>query len=46
MTNATDNKEYRAGQYVRREITSYGRNRHFRFDPYLGLFEDPEEKQP
>jgi len=26
-----------------REITGYARNRRFRFDPYLRLFEDPEE---
>jgi len=26
-----------------REITGYVRNRHFRFDPYLRLFEEPEE---
>ena len=24
-----------------REITGYARNRRFRFDPYLRLFEDP-----
>jgi len=28
---------------VLREITGYARNRRFRFDPYLRLFEDPEE---
>ncbi|MCR4433803.1 MAG: Fic family protein [Caldiserica bacterium] len=27
-----------------REITGYTRNRRFRFDPYLRLFEEPEEK--
>ena len=27
-----------------REITGYVRNRHFRFDPYLRLFEEPEEE--
>jgi Fic family protein len=27
-----------------REITGYARNRRFRFDPYLRLFEDPEER--
>jgi len=27
-----------------REITGYARNRRFRFDPYLRLFEEPEEK--
>ena len=26
-----------------REITGYARNRRFRFDPYLRLFEDPED---
>lgn len=26
-----------------REITGYARNRRFRFDPYLRLFEEPEE---
>jgi hypothetical protein len=26
-----------------REITGYRRNRRFRFDPYLRLFEEPEE---
>ena len=26
-----------------REITGYSRNRRFRFDPYLRLFEEPEE---
>ncbi len=29
-----------------REITGYARNRRFRFDPYLRLFEDPGEAQP
>ena len=29
-----------------REITGYTRNRRFRFDPYLRLFEEPEEAQP
>lgn len=28
---------------VLREITGYARNRRFRFDPYLRLFEEPEE---
>ncbi|MDZ7266885.1 MAG: Fic family protein [candidate division KSB1 bacterium] len=28
------------------EITGYARNRRFRFEPYLRLFEDSEEKQP
>jgi hypothetical protein len=28
-----------------REITGYARNRRFRFDPYLRLFEEPEETQ-
>ena len=28
---------------VLREITGYARNRRFRFDPYLKLFEEPEE---
>lgn len=28
-----------------REITGYSRNRRFRFEPYLRLFEDPEEEQ-
>jgi cell filamentation protein, protein adenylyltransferase len=27
-----------------REITGYARNRRFRFDPYLRLFEEPEEQ--
>jgi hypothetical protein len=27
-----------------REITGYARNRRFRFDPYLKLFEEPEER--
>ncbi|MGC8855144.1 MAG: Fic family protein [Halothiobacillaceae bacterium] len=31
---------------VLREITGYARNRRFRFDPYLRLFEEPEEVQP
>lgn len=26
-----------------REITGYARNRRFRFDPYLKLFEEPAE---
>jgi len=30
---------------VLREITGYARNRRFRFDPYLRLFEEPEEEQ-
>ncbi len=29
-----------------REITGYARNRRFRFEPYLKLFEEPEEAQP
>lgn len=29
-----------------REITGYTRNRRFRFDPYLRLFEEPEEARP
>jgi Fic family protein len=29
---------------VLREITGYARNRRFRFDPYLRLFEEPEEE--
>ncbi len=29
-----------------REITGYARNRRFRFDPYLKLFEEPEETLP
>lgn len=29
-----------------REITGYARNRRFRFEPYLRLFEDPEEVRP
>ena len=29
-----------------REITGYARNRRFRFDPYLRLFEDPVEEAP
>ncbi len=29
-----------------REITGYARNRRFRFEPYLRLFEDSEERQP
>jgi DNA-binding MarR family transcriptional regulator len=28
-----------------REITGYARNRRFRFEPYLRLFEEPEEKE-
>jgi len=28
-----------------REITGYARNRRFRFDPYLKLFEEPEEAE-
>ena len=28
------------------EITGYARNRRFRFDPYLRLFEDPAEGEP
>ncbi|MBM4277948.1 MAG: Fic family protein [Deltaproteobacteria bacterium] len=28
-----------------REITGYARNRRFRFDPYLKLFEEPEETE-
>ena len=28
-----------------REITGYARNRRFRFEPYLRLFESPEEGQ-
>ncbi len=28
-----------------KEITGYARNRRFRFDPYLRLFEDPQEAQ-
>jgi hypothetical protein len=27
------------------EITGYARNRRFRFEPYLQLFEEPEEKE-
>jgi hypothetical protein len=30
---------------VLREITGYARNRRFRFEPYLRLFEEPEEGQ-
>ena len=30
---------------VLREITGYARNRRFRFDPYLRLFEEPEEER-
>jgi Fic family protein len=30
---------------VLRDITGYARNRRFRFDPYLRLFEEPEEAQ-
>ncbi len=29
-----------------REITGYARNRRFRFEPYLRLFEEPQEMQP
>jgi hypothetical protein len=29
---------------VLREITGYARNRRFRFDPYLRVFEEPEER--
>lgn len=29
-----------------KEITGYARNRRFRFEPYLKLFEEPEEAQP
>ncbi|GBD02193.1 Adenosine monophosphate-protein transferase SoFic [bacterium HR18] len=29
-----------------REITGYARNRRFRFEPYLKLFEEPEDAQP
>ncbi len=29
---------------ILREITGYARNRRFRFDPYLRLFEEPEER--
>ncbi|GIW96106.1 MAG: hypothetical protein KatS3mg110_4147 [Pirellulaceae bacterium] len=28
------------------EITGYARNRRFRFEPYLRLFEEPEETRP
>jgi cell filamentation protein, protein adenylyltransferase len=38
--NALVNRLVEAG--VLREITGYARNRRFRFDPYLRLFEDPE----
>jgi Fic family protein len=38
--NALVNRLVDAG--VLREITGYARNRRFRFDPYLRLFEDPE----
>lgn len=31
---------------VLREITGYARNRRFRFDPYLRIFEEPEEARP
>ncbi|GBD27860.1 hypothetical protein HRbin30_03217 [bacterium HR30] len=31
---------------VLREITGYARNRRFRFEPYLRLFEAPQEAQP
>ncbi|RMG11324.1 MAG: Fic family protein [Deltaproteobacteria bacterium] len=31
---------------ILREITGYARNRRFRFDPYLRLFEEPQEMQP
>ena len=30
---------------VLKEITGYARNRRFRFEPYLRLFEEPEERQ-
>jgi Fic family protein len=30
---------------VLKEITGYARNRRFRFEPYLQLFEEPEERQ-
>jgi hypothetical protein len=53
VINAGDNKLTRAGanQLVNRlvdigllrEITGYARNRRFRFEPYLRLFEEPEE---
>lgn len=29
-----------------REVTGYARNRRFRFEPYLRLFEEPEEARP
>jgi hypothetical protein len=29
---------------ILREITGYARNRRFRFDPYLRLFEEQEER--
>ncbi|WP_434223244.1 Fic family protein [Sinimarinibacterium thermocellulolyticum] len=29
-----------------REITGYARNRRFRFEPYLRLFEEPQDMQP
>jgi Fic family protein len=32
-----------AGAGILREMTGYARNRRFRFDPYLRLFEEPEE---
>lgn len=34
------------GAGVLREITGYARNRRFRFEPYLRLFEEPEEAWP
>jgi hypothetical protein len=55
MMNAGINKATHAGTTrlvnrlveagVLREITGYARNRRFRFDPYLRLFEEPEEGQ-
>jgi Fic family protein len=40
--NVLVNRLVRAG--ILREITGYARNRRFRFDPYLKLFEEPEER--
>ena len=55
MIDAGENKQSSAGATrlvnrlvevgMLREITGYARNRRFRFDPYLRLFEEPEEAQ-